>query len=121
MNWGHHLRDQGEKALQHHSSLLKSADSTSGFSQKLRRRLYTTVTERTLAHEASTWSESLTQRLGNKSSIQRPFLLNITGAYRTTSTAALQVIAGLMPLHLKIKLESEYVRSTRLRQIIVVG
>ncbi|GBN35859.1 hypothetical protein AVEN_153028-1 [Araneus ventricosus] len=52
------------------------------------------------------------------SSIQRPILLNITGADRTISTAALQVIGGLMPLHLKIKLESEYVRIAR---NIVVG
>ncbi|GBM74532.1 hypothetical protein AVEN_126583-1 [Araneus ventricosus] len=64
----------------------------------------------TLAHGASACSRNLTQRLENKlSSIQRPILLNITDAYRTTSTAALKVIEGLMPLHLKIKLESEYV------------
>ncbi|GBN06399.1 hypothetical protein AVEN_236641-1 [Araneus ventricosus] len=96
MNWAHHLRNQGFKILQHHRSLLKIAGSTWGLSQKLRRRLYTTVMERTLAHRASAWSRNLIQRLENKlSSIQRPSLLNITGAYPTTSTAALQVIAGL--------------------------
>ncbi|GBM50951.1 hypothetical protein AVEN_114604-1 [Araneus ventricosus] len=78
--------------------------------------------ERTLAHGVSGWSRNLTQRLENKlRSIQRPILLSITCAYRTTLTAALQVIAGLMSLHLKIKLESEYVRIPRLRQNIVVG
>ncbi|GBL79770.1 hypothetical protein AVEN_18285-1 [Araneus ventricosus] len=76
----------------------------------------------TLAHEAAAWSRNLAQRHEKKlSSIQKLFLLNITGAYRTTSTAALQVIAGFMPLHLKIKLESEYVRIAWLRQNIVGG
>ncbi|GBM34593.1 hypothetical protein AVEN_171638-1 [Araneus ventricosus] len=46
----------------------------------------------------------------NASSIQRKFLLNITGAYNTTPTAALQVIEGLMPLHIKAKMQSILVR-----------
>ncbi|GBM96552.1 hypothetical protein AVEN_231631-1 [Araneus ventricosus] len=48
------------------------------------------------------------------SSIQRKFLLNITGAYNTTPTAALKVIEGLMPLHIKAKMQSTLVRVGRL-------
>ncbi|GBM56689.1 hypothetical protein AVEN_98179-1 [Araneus ventricosus] len=47
-------------------------------------------------------------------SIQRKFLLNITGAYNTTPTAALQVIEGLMPPHIKAKMQSTLVRVGRL-------
>ncbi|GBL93203.1 hypothetical protein AVEN_42653-1 [Araneus ventricosus] len=47
-------------------------------------------------------------------SIQRKFLLNITGAHNTTPTAALQVIDGLMPLHIKAKMQSTLVRVGRL-------
>ncbi|GBM22173.1 hypothetical protein AVEN_190828-1 [Araneus ventricosus] len=48
------------------------------------------------------------------SSIQRKFLLNITGAYNTTPTAALQVIECLIPLHIKAKIQSTLVRVGRL-------
>ncbi|GBM66410.1 hypothetical protein AVEN_13007-1 [Araneus ventricosus] len=44
----------------------------------------------------------------------KKFLLNITGAYNTTPTAALQVIEGLMPLHIKAKMQSTLVRVGRL-------
>ncbi|GBO41758.1 hypothetical protein AVEN_6269-1 [Araneus ventricosus] len=37
------------------------------------------------------------------SSIQRPFPLAISGAYRTTPTAALQILLGIPPLHLQLQ------------------
>ncbi|GBM76517.1 hypothetical protein AVEN_102300-1 [Araneus ventricosus] len=40
------------------------------------------------------------------STIQRPFLLAISGAYKTTSTAALRVILGIPPLHLQLQREA---------------
>ncbi|GBN89074.1 hypothetical protein AVEN_248119-1 [Araneus ventricosus] len=49
-------------------------------------------------------------------SIQRKFLLNITGAYSTTPIAALQVIEGITPLHIKAEIESILVRVGRLRR-----
>ncbi|GBL87341.1 hypothetical protein AVEN_270586-1 [Araneus ventricosus] len=39
-------------------------------------------------------------------SIQRKLLPNITGAYSTTPTAALQMIEGISPLHIKAQMES---------------
>ncbi|GBM53722.1 hypothetical protein AVEN_56414-1 [Araneus ventricosus] len=46
-------------------------------------------------------------------SLQRKLLLNISGAYSTTTTAALQVIEGLLPLHFKADQEAVYVRVKR--------
>ncbi|GBL70246.1 hypothetical protein AVEN_188637-1 [Araneus ventricosus] len=43
-------------------------------------------------------------------SIQRKLLFNITRAYNATPTAALQVIEGIMPLHIKAKMQSTVVR-----------
>ncbi|GBN91391.1 hypothetical protein AVEN_107724-1 [Araneus ventricosus] len=48
-------------------------------------------------------------------SIQRLFPLYITGAYRTTPTAALQVFTGLQPLHLQIQQEAAYAQVARAR------
>ncbi|GBN82497.1 hypothetical protein AVEN_129483-1 [Araneus ventricosus] len=58
----------------------------------------------------------MTSRLQKKlDSIRRLFLLYITGAYRTTPTAALQVVTGLQPLHLQIQQEATYDRVARAR------
>ncbi|GBM71873.1 hypothetical protein AVEN_229368-1 [Araneus ventricosus] len=48
--------------------------------------------------------------------IQRSFLLAITGVYRTTSTAALQVLLGLPPVFLKFKQEAALTNIIRLRK-----
>ncbi|GBM19139.1 hypothetical protein AVEN_135619-1 [Araneus ventricosus] len=58
----------------------------------------------------------MTFRLQKKlGSIQRLFLVYITGAYRTTPTAALQVVTALQHLHLQIQQEATYSRVTRAR------
>ncbi|GBL88975.1 hypothetical protein AVEN_255142-1 [Araneus ventricosus] len=57
------------------------------------------------AYEASAWALSVSPRLEKKlASIQKIFLLCITGSYRTT---ALQTITRIMPLHLKAQEEAE--------------
>ncbi|GBL68736.1 hypothetical protein AVEN_169472-1 [Araneus ventricosus] len=48
------------------------------------------------------------------SSIQRSFLLHISGAYRTTPTAALQTILGIPPLHMQLQFKGRF-RVYRLR------
>ncbi|GBN16236.1 hypothetical protein AVEN_212589-1 [Araneus ventricosus] len=58
----------------------------------------------------------MTSRLQKKLDyIQRLFLLYITGAYRTTPTAALQVVTGFQTLHLQIQQEATYARVARTR------
>ncbi|GBN06743.1 hypothetical protein AVEN_266952-1 [Araneus ventricosus] len=42
------------------------------------------------------------------SSIQTPFLLHISGAYRTTPTAALQTIFGIPPLHMQLQFKGRF-------------
>ncbi|GBM10955.1 hypothetical protein AVEN_171437-1 [Araneus ventricosus] len=87
-----------------------------GINKNKRRLLYKTVIERTLCHGAAAWGHNMTSRLQKKlASIQRLLLLYITGAYRTTPTAALQVVTGLQPLHLQIQEEATYARVARAR------
>ncbi|GBN04304.1 hypothetical protein AVEN_188260-1 [Araneus ventricosus] len=57
------------------------------------------------------WAYPLSARQASLlNSIQRKFLFNITVAYYTTPTAALQIITGILPL----PLEAVYVRVSRL-------
>ncbi|GBN95950.1 hypothetical protein AVEN_78320-1 [Araneus ventricosus] len=79
-------------------------------------QIYFTVIERILLYGAPAWANNIIsrqQRLLN--SIQRKFLLNITGAYSTTPTAALQVIEGITPLHIKAQMEFILVSVGRIR------
>ncbi|GBM10603.1 hypothetical protein AVEN_21924-1 [Araneus ventricosus] len=72
-----------------------------------------------LHYEASVWALSVSPRLEKKlSSVQRIFLLYVTGSYRTTPTSALQAITGFMPLHLKAQQEAIFINVTCLRKEI---
>ncbi|GBL92256.1 Putative protein in type-1 retrotransposable element R1DM [Araneus ventricosus] len=79
--------------------------------------LYKTVIERVFAHGSSIWCINPTAKISGKlASIQKSFLLSISGAYRTTSTAALQVLLGLPPLALKLQQEAVITNLIRLRK-----
>ncbi|GBL75220.1 hypothetical protein AVEN_194455-1 [Araneus ventricosus] len=90
--------------MDQYQHLCRIAGKTWGINRNIRRLLYKTVIERTLCYGAAAWGHYMTSRRFQKKldSIQCLFLLNITGAYRTTPTAALQVVTGLQPLHLGI-------------------
>ncbi|GBM24667.1 hypothetical protein AVEN_272894-1 [Araneus ventricosus] len=65
------------------------------------------------------WFPHPTVRVARKlSSIQRGFRLAITGAYRLTPTAALQVILEIPPLYLQLQLDARITELYRLRNKI---
>ncbi|GBM61997.1 hypothetical protein AVEN_199303-1 [Araneus ventricosus] len=102
LNWLEHINKQEEKAIKMQQSLKRISGGNWGISQIHRRTLNKTVIERMLAHGSSAWCLNPTFKMKRKlSSIQRPFLLHISGAYRTTPTAALQTILGIPPLHMQ--------------------
>ncbi|GBO13411.1 hypothetical protein AVEN_228733-1 [Araneus ventricosus] len=66
-----------------------------------------------LTHGEVSWYLEPTVRIARKlSTIQRSFLLAISGAYRITST---QVILGIPPLHLQLQREVRVIENYRLR------
>ncbi|GBL89355.1 hypothetical protein AVEN_120784-1 [Araneus ventricosus] len=88
--------------MDEYQHLCRIAGKTWGINKNIKRLLNKAVTEKTLCHGAAAWGH-MTSRLQKKlDSIQRLFLLYITGAYRITPTAALQVVTGLQLLHLQI-------------------
>ncbi|GBO21802.1 hypothetical protein AVEN_159923-1 [Araneus ventricosus] len=96
----------------HH--LCRITGKTWGVNKNIRKLLYKTVIERTLCRGAAAWGYNIISRLQKKlESIQRLFLLYITGVYRTNPTAALQVVTGLQPVHLQI--QPTYARVARSR------
>ncbi|GBN41043.1 Putative protein in type-1 retrotransposable element R1DM [Araneus ventricosus] len=116
LNWLEHINKQGEKAIKMQQNLKRITGGNWGISQIHRWTLYKTVIERILAHGSSAWCLNPTFKMKRKlSSIQRPFLLHISGAYRTTPTAALQTILGIPPLHMQLQFEDRFASIYRLR------
>ncbi|GBM26846.1 hypothetical protein AVEN_32094-1 [Araneus ventricosus] len=67
-------------------------------------------------YDAAPWAPNLTSHQKKLlMTIQRKFLLFITGDHGTTPTTALQSITGILPLYLKVEQETVYVRVARLR------
>ncbi|GBN02881.1 hypothetical protein AVEN_153235-1 [Araneus ventricosus] len=117
LNWADHLINMKTKLTHLHQKITRIAGTNWGLNKDLRRRLYKTVAERMILHGAAAWAYPLSVRQSRLlNTIQRKFLLNITGAYSTTPTAALQVIEGILPLHIKAEQEAVYVRTARLRK-----
>ncbi|GBL83257.1 hypothetical protein AVEN_186546-1 [Araneus ventricosus] len=54
------------------------------------------------------------------SQIQLPFLLNMTGAYRTSPTSALLAITGIMPLDITLEAEAQFEQLTRLMKNLTI-
>ncbi|GBM93695.1 hypothetical protein AVEN_181995-1 [Araneus ventricosus] len=116
LNWLDHINNQGEKAVKMQQNLKRIAGGNWGISQIHRRALYKTVIERMLAYGSSAWCLNPTYKMKRKVySIQRQFLLHISGAYRTTPTAALQTIFGIPPLHMESQFEARFTSIYRLR------
>ncbi|GBL91802.1 hypothetical protein AVEN_172732-1 [Araneus ventricosus] len=100
-----------------HQKITRIAGRNWGLNKDLRRRLYETVAQGIILHGAASWAYSLSARQSRLlNSMQIRFLLNVTGAYSTTPTPALQAIEGIIPLHMKAKQEATYVRTARLRK-----
>lgn len=77
---------------------------------------YKMVIEKTLTYDATIWRHNLTIR--NKevlTTCQRHFLQAIIKAYKIAPTAALQILAGMIPIHLQVRNEAAYGTISRLR------
>ncbi|GBN33309.1 hypothetical protein AVEN_267689-1 [Araneus ventricosus] len=91
LNFVAHLSAIKNKFLIFHQGLKNVAGTSWGLSKNIRRQLYLTVVEKVILYASAAWAHSITARQQKLlSSIQRKFLLNITGAYNTTPSAALQ-------------------------------
>ncbi|XP_065295867.1 uncharacterized protein [Dermacentor albipictus] len=89
----------------------------------LRRRLYRQVLLPAVAYASPIWwSSSPDCRLkARMTTVQRTMLLAITGAYRTTRTAALQVLANQPPIGLELdRLNAEFALF-RMRRAVTFG
>lgn len=101
MMFGQHNIYATKKAEDRLAVLSRMMTNIGGPSSKKRQMLYGVV-QSILLYGAPIWCEALklTKYRNLINSTQRKALLRVTSAYRTVSTVAVQVIAGVPPIHL---------------------
>lgn len=107
-NFWDHLLETSEKSESMYSRMRAATSANWGIAQKTSMVIYKAVFIPRLSYAVSFWETALLtgkaiKRLGSK---QRRALLSVTGAYKSTSTEALQVAAGCLPLDLELRLQS---------------
>lgn len=98
-----HLRQRRTKTMQLLFALLRVRPASSAEKSKFLRQIYLGAIEPYLLCGYGAWGDRLhfKQTVKILESVQRLSLVLMTGSYRTVSTQALQILAGVMPLNLK--------------------
>ncbi|KAL1447310.1 hypothetical protein WDU94_005527 [Cyamophila willieti] len=103
LNFGPHVQHVSVKAANRVGALVRLMPRRTGPSLQKRKLLYRVV-ESTIVYAAPIWKDICNVELYQNKllRVQRSMLLRITQAYRTTSSSALQVLAGIPPIPLII-------------------
>jgi len=108
LDWRAHVSSKCAKAMTALQMCRRAMGKTWGTTPKCSFWLYTSVIRPMLLYAAVVWwsrtSRATTQR--SLSRLQRMGCLLITGAMRSTPTAAMEVLLGLPPLHIVAKAEA---------------
>lgn len=125
-NFWSHVQYVAEKIEETYSRLRAATSAEWGTRYHTSMLIYKAVFMPTIAYAAQIWADGTHTAKAIKilGSRQRRALLSVTYAYRTTSTDALCVIAGLLPLDIAIRLEAakldhrqDYINLTDYQQI----
>ncbi|GIX83521.1 putative 115 kDa protein in type-1 retrotransposable element R1DM [Caerostris darwini] len=106
LTWIHHLNSIQDKinSLQH--KIYRISRATWGLNPRVKKEIHNKVTEKIISYGHEIWYQDKTKQNIKILKLQRSGLLNITKCYKTVSTDALQVLAGIPPLDLKLKFSS---------------
>lgn len=103
LNFGAHIQEICNKAERVASALLRLMPNIGGPSSS-KRKVLANVVNSTVQYAASVWHRGLAMRKWRErvTSVQRKAALRVSMAYRTVSTCAVLVVAGMIPLHLLV-------------------
>jgi ribonuclease HI len=104
LNWKRHVTEKCHKAILSLQQCRRIAGRRWGASPKVMRWIYTSVVRPMLSYAAVVWWTRVELRVARVmlTHVQRVACLSITGALRTTPTAALEALLDLTPLDLHI-------------------
>jgi len=104
LNFATHVKKTAERADQIARNLGRIMPSVGGPASSKRRMLYATV-KSVILYAIPVWHHITEKAVHMKllEKVHRRMLIGIAAAYRTTSTVALEVVAGIMPFDLQIR------------------
>lgn len=107
--WVEHAKMVREKVTGIAHRLYLVAGKTWGLDTAVRRHIYSQAIEPMVLYGSEVWGERAkdTRVVRHMEATQRPFLLSICRAYRTTATKSLQVISGIAPLWITLQIRRE--------------
>jgi hypothetical protein len=107
-----HIEEVATRAERTMGNLMRLMPRTDG-PRSCKRRILASVGESILLYAAPVWAEDTqySSRRERLLRVQRRAAVGITSAYRTVSTAAVLVVASMMPIHLQAKERNDRYRS----------
>ncbi|CAH2218226.1 jg13488 [Pararge aegeria aegeria] len=100
-----HMRSTCKKVQAIYKKLCRAAKVSWGLHPEVIKTIYTAVVEPIVLYAASAWAPA-TKKLGVRrqlNAVQRTFAQKITKAYRTVSLNAAMILAGILPLDLRVQ------------------
>ncbi|GBP10282.1 Retrovirus-related Pol polyprotein from type-1 retrotransposable element R1 4 [Eumeta japonica] len=105
LNFRSHVAAVCKKSIEIYKRLACSAKVTWGLNSEIIRIIYTAVIEPIMMYASNTWAPATELEMIRSalSSLQRGFAIKICRAYRTVSLTSAMILAGLLPLDLRIR------------------
>jgi ribonuclease HI len=105
LSWNKHVDMITYKGSQIVKKIMGMARPTWGLKPEIVHTIYTSIIEPIVTYASSVWFKAVNKKCVKRklNTLQRTIGIRIAKAYRTTSLNSIQAIAGIMPLHLKIR------------------
>lgn len=105
LTWNAHLNYVTNKAKRNIMTLRRLMGKNWGLRPEMMHWMYCSVIRPSITYASAVWGAKTDQKTARSKlgSVQRLALLCITGAMRTTPTAALEAILGIPPLHIEME------------------
>lgn len=100
-----HITNTCRKALNIYKQITKTAKISWGLSTEITKTMYIAITEPIVMYAATVWHGAV-EKINNQkklNTVQRGFAQMIARTYKTVSLSAAMLLAGLLPLDLRIK------------------
>lgn len=115
LNFNKHVSNVCKKSTDIYKQLACAAKVTWGLNGEIVRTIYTAVIEPIVTYGACAWDKAteLTKNRKKLDALQRNFAQKVCKAYRTTSLTSTSILAGILPLDLRIQEVATLYRAKR--------